>query len=150
MLTRCTLWRVSERPGNSGRPVRVALVDLPEVVASFVRATLREAGMEIVAESHGFGDGTRFGSRGVDADVVIVRTTSTGLADVYADTLRSNANLKILTLSASSHEANVFQLRLLGADVGTTGLVEAIRRLMQDTPPSADHGARPGPSWSRI
>lgn len=87
-------------------------------------------------------EGILLGGDGIGPDVLVVGTRSTRESEAYVKALRSNPNLKILTLASSSRGVNALEIRLLHADVGPAGVVEAVRRLMRSPARSAHLPAR--------
>ena len=63
----------------------------------------------------------------VIADVVIVPTESAELAAWGRVLLHSHKRIKILTLSTNADHADLFELRLVGSNVGVQGVVAAVR-----------------------
>ena len=115
----------------SGRAIRVVLAGLPSMMAAIIREAVHNAGMEVV-EVADYSEAVRLALEGHGADVVIVPTARTELTEAQGRMLRANPNLKVLTISASAHSADLFELRLLGADVGRSGIVEAIREVIHE------------------
>ncbi|MGH8286393.1 MAG: hypothetical protein ACRETT_11580 [Steroidobacteraceae bacterium] len=105
--------------------VRVVLGELQPIMAAFIRSALERRGMTVVeaatcekaltlaVESDGIG-------------VMIVPTTAAGFLNAYSDALFRNPTVRCLTVSESPRRADLFELRLVGADVGRYGVVEAV------------------------
>lgn len=72
--------------------------------------------------------------------VIIVPTASTGLVGVYTEALCQNPSIKCLAICVSPRRADLFELRLLGTDVGRDGVVEAIYAAVADL---ISHAAQP-------
>lgn len=100
------------------------------MAARFVGNALRQNGMRVIDASREPREGILLGGGGIGPDVLVVGARSTRESEAYVQALRSNPNLKILTLASSSRGVNAFEIRLLHADVGPAGVVEAVRQLM--------------------
>jgi hypothetical protein len=111
--------------------IRVVLAELPAVVAAIVRDAVTGEDIRIVAEVGGRSDLSDVVARG-RAQVMIVPTEASGVARHYHDLLRRSPDLKILTIAAVAHSADLYELRLLGTNVGRRGVVSAIRAVIQD------------------
>jgi hypothetical protein len=116
-------------PTNSS--IRVVLAELPAVVAAIVRDAVSSEDIRIVDEVGGRSDLSELVARR-RAQVMIVPTEASGVARHYHDLLRRSPDLKILTIAAVAHSADLYELRLLGTNVGRLGVVAAIRAVMQD------------------
>src|SRR5262245_23994771 len=109
--------------GNSvGQPVRVVLTELPSMMVGLMQAALDKSGMSVMRAST-YQEAVLLATETPGIGVVIVPTASTGLRDAFADALCRNPSVKCLTVSASPHRADLFELRLLGTDVGRHGVV---------------------------
>lgn len=114
---------------TEGGPIRVVLAEMPSMVAGIVRGALLEAGIDVVGE---FSD-EREPASALDrwaADVVIVPTESSGVAQAYHDLLRARPRVKILALTTTAQRADLYELRLLGGNVGLQGVVAAVRSVI--------------------
>jgi hypothetical protein len=119
-------------PGITTDPsIRVVLAELPAVVAAIVRDAVTGEGIRIVAEVGGRSDLSEVVTRR-EAQVMIVPADASGVARHYHDLLRRSPDLKILTVAAVEHSADLYELRLLGTNVGRRGVVAAIRAVTQD------------------
>ena len=68
--------------------------------------------------------------------VVIVPHRSLGLPEAYAEALRRNSGVRFLTIAATADRADLFEVRLLGSDVGRQGVVDAIKVAIASPPPT--------------
>jgi hypothetical protein len=91
-----------------------------------IRAALEDTGMEVL-EANSYEEALRLGTQADGIAVVIVPTGATGLREKYTMELRRNRAVRCLTLSVSRQHVDLFELRLVGADVGRKGVVEAIQ-----------------------
>src|SRR5262245_5452585 len=91
-----------------------------------IRAALDGTEM-IVIDASTYEDAVRMLGSIEGIGVVIVPTSATGLLDAYTEALCQHPGVKCLTVSASPQRADLFELRLLGTNVGRNDVVEAIR-----------------------
>ena len=116
-------------PATRSQPIRVVLAEMPGMVAEIIQGALREAGIDVVGELLNGHEP----SSALDhwaADVVIVPTDSSGVAHTYHDLLRSYPRVKVLTLTTTAKRADLYELRLLGSNVGLQGVVAAVRSVV--------------------
>jgi hypothetical protein len=111
--------------------IRVVLAELPALVAAIVRDAVRGGDIQIVDEIGNRAELSDVVAR-QRADVVIVPTEGSGVARQYHELLCRNPDLKILTIAAVSHSTDLYELRLLGNNIGQRGVVAAIRGVMGD------------------
>jgi hypothetical protein len=120
------------------------LAELPAMMAAVVRDAVRGEGIRIVDE---LGDRAELSEvvarRG--AQVLIVPTEDSGVALQYHELLRQTPGLKIMTIAAVSHSADLYEIRLLGNNVGQRDVVSAIRALVGRDSFSADRSSRTRP-----
>lgn len=127
---------MSENGAVKGPPVRVVLAELPSIVTAIVRDAVREESIRIVDEVREPAELLEVVTRR-RADVVIVPNETSGVARRHHELLRRRPGLRILTIAAMHDGADLFELRLLGSNVGRLGVVAAIRRVMGDRASSA-------------
>ncbi len=101
------------------------------MVAAIIRDAVRGEGIHIVDEVGDHADLSDVVVRR-RAQVIIVPTDVSGVAQQYHELLRQVPNLKILTIAAVSHSTDLYELRLLGNNVGRRGVVAAIRAVVGD------------------
>jgi len=72
------------------------------------------------------------------ADIVIVAASAAGVADACYDLLQRRPDVKLLTIASGSGHADLFELRLLGVNVGAQGVIGALRAVSvgRDEPPA--------------
>jgi DNA-binding NarL/FixJ family response regulator len=109
----------------SNEPVRVVLAGLQPIMAGFIRAALEQTGMSVV-ETTTCEKALALAAASSGIGVMIVPTHAAGFIGAYSDALGSNPAVRCLTISQSTRRADLFELRLLGADVGPCGVVEAV------------------------
>jgi hypothetical protein len=126
--------RVGTPEASTDPSIRVILAELPAMVAAIVRDAVTGEGIRIVDEVNGRPDLPGLVSRWA-AHVMIVPADASGVARQYHELLRRMPGLKILTLAAVSHSADVYELRMLGTNVGRRGVVAAIRAVTADAAP---------------
>ena len=97
---------------------------MPALVTEMLRRALRDARIDVVVVRE---DPQEWSPHDVIADVLIVPTELTELAAWGRELLRSRTQMKILTLSTDSDHADLFELRLVGSNVGVQGVVAAVR-----------------------
>lgn len=100
------------------------------MVGAILRDAVRGEGIRIVDEVKDHTELAEVVAR-QRADVVIVPTEASGVAQQHHELLRSNPDLKILTVASGSRSADLYELRLLGSNVGQRGVVAAIRAVME-------------------
>jgi hypothetical protein len=115
--------------------IRVVLAELPAMMAAIVRDAVRGEGIRIVDEVEARADLSDVVSR-EDAQVVIVPTDASGVARQYHELLSRSPGLKILTIAAVAHSADLYELRLLGNNVSLRDVVGAIRAVVADGTPA--------------
>lgn len=91
-----------------------------------IRASLDGTGIP-VTEVGTWSEALEHAARDSEAVVVVAPAASIGLSDEYAGALLANPRLRILTVTASQEHASVFELRILGVDVGCQDVAHAIR-----------------------
>ena len=106
------------------------------MMAEIIRDAVRGEGIRIVDEVRDRADLSDAVMRRA-AQVIIVPTDASGVARQYHDLLRRAPDLKILTIVAVSHGTDLYELRLLGNNVGRRDVVAAIRAVVGERP-SAD------------
>jgi len=114
---------MDDLPGGAHDRIRVGLGGMPALVMEMLRRSLVDAGIDVVtlAESAaGWADCAT-------VDVVIVPTDAAGIQARSCDLLRSRSRMKMLTLSTETDHADLFELRLVGTNVGLQGVVAAVR-----------------------
>jgi len=104
---------------------QVMLAQLPGMIGVVIRASLERTGIP-VTEVDTCREAFERAAEDLDATVVVAPATSVGLSDEHAEALLANPRLRILTVTASQEHADVFELRVLGADVDCQGVVQAI------------------------
>lgn len=104
------------------------------MMAVLIRAALDETGMTVM-EASTYQDAVLLATGAPGFGVVIVPSASAGLREAYTDALCRNPSVKCLTVSASPQRADLFELRLLGTDVGRHGVVEAIQAAIASPAP---------------
>jgi hypothetical protein len=121
--------------------IRVVLAGLPPMVAALVRDAVRGEGIHIVDEVEHRADLSDIITRG-DVQVVIVPTDASGVARHYHDLLRRSPDLKVLTIATMARGADLYEVRLLGTNVGRRDVVAAIRAVVGGddlTPDESSH-----------
>jgi len=111
---------------ESAQTVRVVLAELPSMMAILIRAALDETGIA-VEEASTYEQAVLLAASAPGIGVVIVPTASTGLHTAYTEGLLGNPSVRCLTVSAYPQQVDLFELRLLGTDVGRHGVLEAIQ-----------------------
>lgn len=104
--------------------IRAVLGPMPRLVTDILRRALTDARIDVVVLN---GAPREWSQADLIADVVIVPTELTELAAWGCDLLRSRARIKILSLSTSADHADLYELRLVGSNVGVQGVVAAVR-----------------------
>ena len=109
--------------GGAHDRIRVGLGALPALVIEMLRRALVDAGIDVVtlAESAAGWPDCR------TVDVMIVPTDGDGIQPRSCDLLRRRPRTKMLTLSTETDHADLFELRLVGTNVGLQGVVAAVR-----------------------
>ena len=111
------------------------------MVAALVRDAVRGEGIHIVDEVEHRADLSDIITRG-DVQVVIVPTDASGVARHYHDLLRRSPDLKVLTIATMARGADLYEVRLLGTNVGRRDVVAAIRAVVGGadlTPDKSSH-----------
>ena len=111
-------------------PIRVVLAGLPSMLRILIRAALCETEM-IVTEATTYAEAVSMLGSIAGTGVVIVPTAATGLANAYTEAVCQDPHVKCLPVSTSPRRTDLFELRLLGADVGRRDVVDAILRSLQ-------------------
>jgi hypothetical protein len=111
--------------------IRVVLAEMPTMMAEIVRDAVRGEGIRIVGEVRDRADLSDVVIRRA-VQVIIVPTDASGVARQYHELLRRTPELKILTVAAVSHSTDLYELRLLGHNVGRRDVVTAIRAVVRD------------------
>ena len=107
--------------GQASRRITVVLADMPALVSEMLRRALRGADVNVVE--------LRDPQMSLDAavgDVLIVPSESVGIRALYRHVLREHPAMRMLTLAASGDRADLYELRLVGSDVGVDGVVAAV------------------------
>lgn len=112
---------------------QVVLAELDRVVASIIGDALEDAGMRVVIARSSREAFQRVARRSAPS-VIIVPAEATAVADACARALSVNGSVRVLSLSTSPRRADLFELRLLGRDVGRNGVVEAVRAAIGISP----------------
>jgi hypothetical protein len=131
---------VGNHDASTDSSIRVILAELPAMVAAIVRDAVTGEGICIVDEVSGRPDLPELVGRH-RAQVMIVPADASGVSRQYYELLRQTPGLKILTLAAVSHSADVYELRLLGTNVGRRGVVAAIRAVTGDAVTDRSHAS---------
>ena len=108
------------------------------MVAAIVRDAVRGEGIRVVDEVVNRRDLSDVVAQR-DAQVIIVPTESSGVARQYHELLGRIPDLKILTIAAVPQGADLYELRLLGNNVGRHDVVAAIRAVMRGDDAVTDH-----------
>jgi hypothetical protein len=95
------------------------------MMAVFIRQALEQTGMTVV-ETTTCERALELAAASRGIAVMIVPTSAAGFIGEYSDALGSNPAVRCLTISESPRRADLFELRLIGADVGPYGVVEAV------------------------
>ena len=111
---------------EGGQSVHVVLAGLPSMIAVLIRDALDEFGLA-VEEASTYDEAILLSTDAPGISVVIVPTVSTGLHEAYTESLRQNPSLRCLAISPLPQRVDLFELRLIGADVGRQEVVEAIQ-----------------------
>lgn len=107
------------------------------MMAAILRDAVRGEGISIVEEVGDRADLSDVVARR-GAQVIIVPTEGSGVARQYHELLRQTPDLKILTIAAVSHSTDLYELRLLGNNVGRQDVVAAIRAVVAGDDRSAE------------
>lgn len=112
---------------SSSRPVvRAIIAELSAFQAGIVRNALARGGIEIAAEV----DDAAAVADMVDAtqsQLVIIPASGAGIASHYHHLLTAHPAVRLITLSVTFGRADLLEVRLVGSDVGSSDMVEAIR-----------------------
>jgi len=103
--------------------IRVLLGEVPNVVAEVVRRALIDADIEVLTLSQTL-PSNRNGSV---ADVVILPGERSAIPPLCQELLQAGERTKILTLMTDAEQADLYELRLVGSNVGLEGVVAAVR-----------------------
>ena len=122
--------------------MRAIIAELSRLQAGIVRNALARGGIEVAAEVNtadavaGVVDTTR-------SQLVIIPASGARLAAHYHRLLTEHPAVRLITLSVAAGSADLFEVRLVGNDVGSTDMVEAIRAALAATVEDAfDRGDR--------
>jgi hypothetical protein len=121
------------------RSIRVVLAELPTMVAALVRDAVRGEGIVVLEELRSCADLAGVLERR-DAQVLIVPAEASGVAPQYHEMLGRVPGLRVLTIAAVPHSTDLYELRLLGNNVGRSDVVAAIRGVMAEDYPKAPAG----------
>jgi len=110
------------------RPISVLLSDVRSMVARMIRNALEDAGMLVIERR--FDRESAPLESGWEPDVVIVSGKSAGVPPRYHDLVRRHPHLKLLAVTAAADRADLYELRLLGTNVGYQGVVTAVRSVV--------------------
>jgi DNA-binding NarL/FixJ family response regulator len=122
-------------PGERA-PKRIILAQMHRLLAEIIRKAVCESGMEIVAEARSCEDALRMVNEGLGVDVVIAPTASLTDADAHSGLQEVDPDIRILVMSSSVKKTTIFELRLMSADVGLSGIAEAIRDVLHFAGPA--------------
>jgi hypothetical protein len=104
--------------------IRVALGEMPVVISEIVRRALVDADIEVFALNQAL---TPSNENGPAADVVILPGERSSIPARCHALLQRGARTKVLTLMADAERADLYELRLVGSNVGLEGVVAAVR-----------------------
>lgn len=111
------------------------------MMAAIVRDAVRGEGIRIVDELGNRAELSEVVAR-QGAQVLIVPTEGSGVALQYHELLHRIPGLKILTIAAVSHSADLYEIRLLGNNVGQRDVVSAIRAVVGSDDSPIDRSCR--------
>lgn len=114
---------MDDLPGGAHERIRVALGAMPALVTEMLQRSLVEAGIDVVTLAESAPGWEDCGT----VDVVIVPTDATGIQPRSCDLLQSRPKMKMLTLSTKAEHIDLFELRLVGTNIGLQGVVAAVR-----------------------
>src|SRR5262245_55780937 len=97
------------------------------MIAESIRAALVGSRMTVLEKTYSYQEAVLVAARAEGVGIVIVPTASTGVREAYTEPLCRNPSVRCLTVSVSPEGADLFELRLLGTDVGLRNVVEAIQ-----------------------
>jgi hypothetical protein len=104
--------------------IRVVLGEMPNVVAEIVRRALVDADIEVFALNQAL---PLQDQNEPTADVVILPGERRAIPERCQALLQRGARTKVLTLMTDAEQADVYELRLVGSNVGLDGVVAAVR-----------------------
>ena len=105
------------------------------MVAALVRDAVRGKGIQVLEEVSNCADLTAVVAR-QEAEVLIVPAEASGVALQYHEMLRRIRGLRILTIAVVPHSTDLYELRLLGNNVGRSDVVAAIRGVVDENDPA--------------
>ena len=106
--------------------IRVVLGDMPLVVAAMVRRALTDADIDVSALTR-----DPPGSNAEEPDVVILPGERRKIPSACQTLLERGARTRVLTLMTDPEQADLYELRLVGSNVGLEGVVAAVRAVAQ-------------------
>jgi hypothetical protein len=107
--------------------IRVALGEMPMVVAEIVRQALVDADIDVFALNQELSSKENEPA----ADVVILPGERGAIPAQCQRLLARGARTRVLTLMTDAERADLYELRLVGSNVGVEGVVAAVRAVVQ-------------------
>jgi hypothetical protein len=118
---------------DNPRPlVRAIIAELPGLQAGIVRHALSRGGIEVAAEVRD-AEAVAGAVAATRSDLVIIPAHRARLGPHYHHLLRDHPEVRLITLSVAGGAADLFEVRLVGNDVGSTDMVDAIQAALAGT-----------------
>ena len=115
------------------RTIRAIIAELPRFETEIIRDALVRHGIEVAAEVVAC-DSLESVVESTRSDLIVIPFRRAPLAAEYHELLRQYPGVRLMMLTADRDGADLFEVRLLGSDVGSDDFVDSVRRALVCAP----------------